>query len=219
MNGIHDMGGMQDMGPIEIEKNEPAFHARWEARVAAIGKALAPTGRLKGGLRPPIENLPPLEYLRMSYYEKRLVSLLERMLAGGLVTPAELASGRPADGAGKSVPALAAAEVPAYMARAPKLLLDDGVLAAHFQVGQRVRARNINPVTHTRLPRYARGKSGVIERDRGVAVFPDTSVYGQGDKPQHVYSVRFAAREVWGAAAAAQDAVYIDLWEDYLEPA
>jgi nitrile hydratase len=218
MNGIHDMGGMQDMGPIDIEKNEPVFHARWEARVAAIGKALAPTGRLKGGLRPPIENLPPLEYLRMSYYEKRLVSLVERMLAGGAVTRAELDSGSPAAGSAKSVPALKAADVGAFMRRTPSLL-NDNLVAPRFQVGQAVRARNINPVTHTRLPRYARGKSGVIDRDRGVAAFPDTSVYGQGDKPQHVYSVRFAAREVWGAGAAAQDTVYIDMWEDYLEPA
>jgi nitrile hydratase len=215
MNGIHDMGGMQDMGPIEIEKNEPVFHARWEARLAAIGKALGATGRLKGGLRPPIENLPALEYLRMSYYERRLVSLVERMVAGGLVTHAEVASGRPAEGSAKSAPALVAAKVPAYMRQTPAMLKD--TVPARFQVGQRVRARNINPVTHTRLPRYARGKSGVIERDRGVAAFPDTSVYGQGDRPQHVYSVRFASREVWGSGAAAQDAVYLDLWEDYLE--
>jgi nitrile hydratase len=218
MNGIHDMGGMQDMGPIAIEKNEPVFHARWEARVAAIGRALAATGRLKGGLRPPIENLPPLEYLRMSYYEKRLVSLVERMLAGGIVSRAELEAGVPAAGSAKSVPALKAADVPAFMRRTPGLL-NDILVAARFQVGQSVRTRNVNPVTHTRLPRYARGKSGVIERDRGVAAFPDTSVYGQGDKPQHVYSVRFSAPEVWGPAAAAQDAVYIDMWEDYLEPA
>jgi nitrile hydratase len=218
MNGIHDLGGMQDMGPIDIEKNEPVFHARWEARVAAIGKALAPTGRLKGGLRPPIENLPPLEYLRMSYYEMRLVSLVERMIAGGAVTRAELDSGAPAAGSAKSVPPLKAADVAAFMRRTPSLL-NDNLVAPRFQVGEAVRARNINPVTHTRLPRYARGKSGVIDRDRGVAAFPDTSVYGQGDKPQHVYSVRFAAREVWGAGAAVQDAVYIDMWEDYLEPA
>jgi hypothetical protein len=91
-------------------------------------------------------------------------------------------------------------------------------IAARFQIGQQDRARNINPVTHTRLPRYVRGKAGTIERDRGIAAFPDTNVYGLGDKPQHVYSVRFAARELWGEQAVAQDAVYIELWEDYLEP-
>jgi nitrile hydratase subunit beta len=92
-------------------------------------------------------------------------------------------------------------------------------VAAQFQPGQRVRARNINPVTHTRLPRYARGKAGRIARDYGVSVFPDTSAQFLGDKPQHVYSVRFMARDLWGEQANPRDAVYIDLWDDYLEPA
>ena len=88
-----------------------------------------------------------------------------------------------------------------------------------FGVGQSVRARNINPPTHTRLPRYARGKIGTIERDYGVFVFPDTNAYFLGEKPQHLYSVRFSARELWGEQAKPQDAVYINMWDDYLEPA
>jgi nitrile hydratase subunit beta len=212
MNGIHDMGGMQDMGPIEVEKNEPVFHAPWEARVYAMNRAVG-----WGGLRPPIESLTALEYLRMSYYEKWLYSLVTRMVGSGLVTRAELESGRPAEGSVKSKPTLSAANVPAFMRRIPPRRSDQ--IAARFQIGERVLTRNINPPTHTRLPRYTRGKAGTIERDRGVTVFPDSSVYGQGDKPQHVYSVRFSARDLWGVGAAAQDAVYIDLWEDYLEPA
>jgi nitrile hydratase len=92
-------------------------------------------------------------------------------------------------------------------------------VAPRFQAGQRVRARNINPVGHTRLPRYARGKLGAIDRDHGVFVFPDTNAHYLGEKPQHVYSVRFAARELWGQQAAQQDSVYLDLWDDYLDPA
>jgi nitrile hydratase len=92
-------------------------------------------------------------------------------------------------------------------------------VAPRFQTGQRVRARNINPVGHTRLPRYARGRLGVIDRDHGVFVFPDTNAHYLGEKPQHVYSVRFAARELWGQQAAQQDSVYLDLWDDYLDPA
>jgi nitrile hydratase len=92
-------------------------------------------------------------------------------------------------------------------------------VAPRFKVGQQVRARNINPVGHTRLPRYARAKSGVIERDHGVFLFPDTNAHFHGEKPQHVYSVRFSARELWGDAARPQDAVYLDLFDDYLEPA
>ena len=86
-------------------------------------------------------------------------------------------------------------------------------------MGQRVRARKMHPVGHTRLPRYVRAKLGTIERDHGVFVFPDTNSHFLGEKPQHVYSVRFAARELWGEQAARHDAVYLDLWDDYLEPA
>jgi nitrile hydratase beta subunit len=217
MNGIHDMGGMQGMGPIEYENNEPVFHAAWEGRVHAMNSAMGATGKLKGGLRPPIESLSAIDYLRMSYYEKWLFSLTERMVAGGAVTRAELESGRPAEGSARSRPAVLAADVASFMRRVPPRRHDQ--IAARFQIGQQVRARNINPVTHTRLPRYVRGKSGTIEHDRGVAAFPDTDVYGLGDKVQHVYSVRFSARELWGAEAPPQDAVYIELWEDYLESA
>jgi len=217
MNGIHDMGGMQGMGPIEYENNEPVFHASWEARVHAIIRAVTATGKLKMVTgRPPIESLTAFEYLRMSYYERFLMSLTDRMIASGLVTRAEIESGHPAEGSAKSIPALSAADVPAFMRRIPAMRKDQ--VAPRFQIGQHVRARNINPVTHTRLPRYVRGKAGTIERDRGVATFPDTNVYGLGEKLQHIYSVRFAARELWGDQAAPQDAVYIELWDDYLEP-
>ena len=217
MNGIHDMGGMQDMGPIEVERNEPVFHAPWEARVYAMNRAMAATGKLKGGLRPAIESLSAIDYLSMSYYEKWLFSLTERMVAGGAVTRAELESGRPAEGSAKSKPAVLAADVAAYMQRTPQRRKEQ--IAARFQIGEHVRARNINPVTHTRLPRYARGKAGTIALDHGAFVFADTSAYSLGDKPQHLYSVRFSARDLWGDQAAPQDAVYLDLYDDYLEPA
>jgi nitrile hydratase subunit beta len=217
MNGIHDMGGMQGMGPIEYEEKEPVFHAQWEGRVLAMTRAVTATGKLKGGLRPPIESLTAFEYLRMSYYEKWLTSLTVRVVASGSLTRAEIENGHTAEGSAKSVPALPVADVPAFMRRIPPMRKDE--VAPRFQIGQHVRARNINPVTHTRLPRYVRGKAGTIERDRGVATLPDTNLYGLGEKPQHVYSVRFSARELWGDQAAVQDAVYVELWDDYLEPA
>jgi nitrile hydratase len=213
---MHDVGGMH-MGPIQYEKNEPVFHAPWEGRVFMMTFAVGATGKLGLGLRPAIESIPAVDYLRMSYYELWLTSLIERVVAGGLATRAEIESGRPAEGSNRSTPAFFAAQVPAGLLRVPSRREDP--VAARFRAGERVRARNINPVTHTRLPRYARGKPGTIERDRGIAVFPDTSVYSLGDKPQHVYSVRFSARDLWGDQALPQDAVYLDMWEDYLEPA
>ena len=92
-------------------------------------------------------------------------------------------------------------------------------IAPRFQVGERVRVRNIHPPAHTRLPRYTRGKVGTVERDRGIFPLPDTEIYFEDPRPQHVYMIRFDARELWGEGAPAQDKLYIDMWEDYLEPA
>jgi hypothetical protein len=115
---------------------------------------------------------------------------------------------------------------PALTVEKANVLIAKGVPASrnvsvtpHFQAGQRVRARNIHPVGHTGLPRYARGKLGMVERDHGVFVFPDTNAQFLGEKPQHLYSVRFAARELWEEQPAPHDSVYINLWDDYLEPA
>jgi nitrile hydratase len=217
MNGIHDMGGMQDMGPIKYEKNEPVFHATWEGRVYAMSAAVTATRKVRLGLRPPIENLPAAEYLRMSYCERWLTSLTERLVASDLVTRAELESGQAAPGSTKAALAVSPADAVAAIFRVPARREES--LAPRFQAGQPVRARNLNPVTHTRLPRYARGRAGTIHRDHGVFAFMDTNAYGLGDKPQHLYSVRFSARELWGEQATPQDAVYLDLYDDYLEPA
>jgi nitrile hydratase beta subunit len=217
MNGIHDMGGMQDMGPITYEKNEPVFHALWEGRIYAMSAAVTATRKLRLGLRPPIENLPPVEYLRMSYYELWLASLTERLIASELVTRSEIESGRAALGSTKAALAVSPSDAVVAIFRVPERRKES--VTSRFQTGQQVRARNINPVTHTRLPRYARGKAGTINRDHGVFAFMDTNAYGLGDKPQHLYSVRFSARELWGEQAAPQDAVYLDLYDDYLEPA
>jgi nitrile hydratase len=218
MNGIHDMGGMQDMGPIHAEKNEPVFHAPWEGRSLALNLAAAAWRKwnIDAG-RHQIELIPPADYLRMSYYEKWYAGLVELLVGRGLVARAEVESGKPAPGSTKATPPLTAEQVPTARHRGASTSRDVAV-AARFKTGQAVRARVINPVGHTRLPRYARGKLGAIHLDHGVFVFPDTNALFQGEKPQHVYSVRFAARELWGDAAKPRDAVYIDLWEDYLEP-
>ena len=92
-------------------------------------------------------------------------------------------------------------------------------VAPRFRAGDRVLVLTLNPEHHTRLPRYARGKRGTVERDHGVFVFPDTAAHHQGEKPQHVYSVRFTARELWGPSAPQRDTLRLDLWDDYLDPA
>ena len=219
MNGVHDMGGMHGMGPVVREAEEPVFHERWEARVYALNRALAALGKwnIDAG-RHSIERIPPSDYLRMSYYEKWLAGLVTRLEESGLVTRAELESGRPAPGAVKATPPLTAERVAATPTE--RGWFERPVNAApRFAVGDRVRAKKINPTGHTRLPRYARGNLGIIDRIHGAHVFPDTNAHFQGENPEHLYSVRFSARELWGEEAAAHDSVYIDLWESYLDPA
>jgi nitrile hydratase len=154
----------------------------------------------------------------MSYFEKFLVGMTELAIKSGLVTRPEVQSGKPARGSTKANPPLTADKVPAFVAKGVPASRNTPA-SPRFEVGQRVRARNTNPAGHTRLPRYARGKLGTIERDHGVFVFPDTNAHFLGEKPQHVYSVRFAARELWGEQAKPQDAVYVNLWDDHLESA
>ena len=219
MNGVHDMGGMQDMGPVQRENNEPVFHAPWEGRVFALAQAMFAWRKWNiDATRYEQEIIPPAEYLRMSYYERWLAYVTGLLVKRELVTPAEIESGRPAAGSPKATPPVTAETVPQMLAQG-KSVDRDVPVAARFKARQRVRARNINPIGHTRLPRYARGKLGIIERDHGVFVFPDTNAHFLGEKPQHLYSVRFAARELWGDAAAPRDAVYVNLWDDHLEPA
>jgi nitrile hydratase subunit beta len=218
MNGIHDMGGMQGLGSMKVEKNEPVFHARWESRVIAMRRAVAASGKITLGLREAIESIPAADYLRMSYYERWFTALIEQLVASDLVTRAEIERGKRAKGSVKATPALKPAEAATLSLRVSGAMLKMEV-APRFKAGQRVRARNINPIGHTRLPRYARGRVGVIEQDRGVQAFPDTSLPAPVENAQHVYSVRFTARELWGEGVSPRDAVYLDLWDHYLEPA
>ena len=220
MNGVHDMGGMHGMGPIRHEQNEPVFHEPWEGRVYAITRVVRAGGGRQNldNSRHLLELLPPAEYLRMTYYERWYARLANQLVANAIVTREELDTGRAAAGSPKAEPRVTAAMVPDMVARRNSARREAAV-APRFKVGQRVRARNINPAGHTRLPRYARGKSGVIVRDHGVFVFPDTNAEFAGEKPQHVYSVRFAARELWGRDASPRDCVHIDMWDDYLDRA
>ncbi|HZZ35210.1 MAG TPA: nitrile hydratase subunit beta [Caulobacteraceae bacterium] len=213
---MHDMGGMHGLGPIEAELGEPVFHADWEKRVLALSLTTG-AGRwnIDAG-RHAIERIPGPTYLRMSYYEKWFTRIGMLAVERGLLTLRELETGRPE---GETLtPALPADRVAAVLASGGPTSRTVEAQPA-FAVGDAVRTRNLNPTGHTRLPRYARDKAGVIERLHGAHVFPDSNAHFQGEDPRHLYTVRFTAAELWGEGAPARDAVYIDLWEPYLERA
>jgi nitrile hydratase len=218
VNGVHDMGGMHGMGPVVIEKDEPVFHARWEARVYALQRASGFHGRWNSDIsRFSRERMPPADYLAATYYERWLFGLQTLLVEHGLITAQELMSGRAATKAG-DVTVLRAPDVAALMrGRSSARVAAD--VPPKFKSGDAVVARRINPVGHTRLPRYVRGRRGTIHIDHGVFTFPDTNAMSRDPKPQHCYSVRFGARELWGPLVAARDSVYLDLFDDYLDAA
>ncbi|WP_394762548.1 nitrile hydratase subunit beta [Phenylobacterium sp.] len=216
MNGVHDMGGMENLGAVAPEPEAPVFHHAWESRVHALSVASPTRNNIDAG-RHQREKIPGPEYLAMTYYEKWFRGLTELLVARGHATWAEIVRGYAEPGFAKTTPLFSAAEVtPRFMRRGS--FARDGAAPA-FTAGDTVRARNLNPPGHTRLPRYVRGREGVIVARHGAHVFPDSHAHGKGEDPQPLYTVRFAARELWGPTANPRDSVCLDLWEPYLEPA
>ena len=223
MNGIHDMGGMHGFGRVEREENEPVFHAPWEGRVLGITRACGVQGIFNiDESRHAIERMAPVDYLGSSYYERWLDRNVRLLVEKGVITREELE---------RRMAQLAGGTDPATPHSDPKLL--DRMLRTtkertpyrqpgpppRFKPGDRILTRSDAPAGHTRLPRYARGKPGIIARVHGSFIFPDTNAHGQGEQPHALYSVRFDAAELWGAAAEPRAPVHIDLWERYLGPA
>lgn len=219
MNGVHDMGGMHGFGPIEREVDEPTFHAAWEARVWALMRATITQGYYNlDAFRFGIEQMAAAHYLRASYYERWLTAVEHNLIQAGLVTRDELnAQMGPASAANAASSSVAVAVASRPAAFAP----DPEPSTPRFAVGDRVVTRNVHPTGHTRLPRYARGKQGVINRLQGTQALPDTNAHGLGEHPEPVYNVRFDGPELWGESAepGGNQVLSIDLWESYLDPA
>ena len=217
MNGVHDMGGLTCFGPIPQEEDEPVFHADWERRVLALSIASVPMFGSIDRRRHALETLDPVTYLGTSYYERWLTRLEVQTIADDWLTENELASGT-AEESRRTVPVISADDIESIVRAGRPATRNEGRLVPSFSCGQQVRALNTQPSGHTRLPRYVRGRVGVIDRLHGTHVFPDSSAHGQGENPQPLYSVAFTATELWGPAASQRDRLFIDLWEDYLEP-
>jgi nitrile hydratase subunit beta len=221
MNGAHDLGGMHGFGPInpEPEAEEPVFHAAWEKRVFGLNLAAGALGKWSIDIsRYARERQHPVDYLRHTYYENWLAGLEKLLVEQGLVTTEELATGKAAGLADEETRkrVLTAEDVAQVLARGSPVTLEIAP-PARFKPGDRVRAINRHPMGHTRQPRYVRGRVGVIQAYYGAHIFPDRHAEGSKEG-RHLYSVRFEASELWGEHAAGRGAVYVDLWEDYLEP-
>ncbi|MEM9464081.1 MAG: nitrile hydratase subunit beta [Actinomycetota bacterium] len=218
MDGVHDLGGVEGFGPLEIGADEPPFHHDWEGRVMGMRILMSFWGAWNTDRgRFAIEQLPPAEYLTMTYYEKWLASLVNMMVEGGLVSREEVATGRASAGTtaldGAPGPKVVRKVLPAGT---PTLREIDQ--PPRFSVGDAVRAATHMHSGHTRLPRYVRGRVGEIVAHHGAHVLPDTNAAMAGEQPEHLYTVRFSARELWGDTGS-DHAVRLDPWESYLASA
>jgi nitrile hydratase beta subunit len=218
MNGVHDMGGMHGFGKVEPEADEPPFHAGWEGRVLAMQRAMTFTGAWNIDMsRAAQERLPAEVYLSVSYYHRWALGIERNVVARGLVDADEIAAGRMLR-PGKPVTRVMTKDAIGRAFTRGSFSRPTST-DARFEPGDRVRAKNINPPSHTRLPRYARGHVGVVEAVRGCHVFPDSVTTGGGENPQWLYTVVFEGHELWGENADPTLKVSIEAFEPYLEPA
>ncbi|EAQ01757.1 putative nitrile hydratase beta subunit [Pseudooceanicola batsensis HTCC2597] len=218
MNGPQDIGGRHGFGPVRPDPDEPLFHAPWERRAMALTVAAGGTGQWTiDESRFAREDRDPAEYYALSYYQLWIRGLERLLRDKGLVTAAELAEGRARDPLPEGVAALPADRVRSALMRGTPYDRDPGDSTPAFAFGQRVRARNLQPRGHVRLPGYVRGAAGRITAVHGYHVFPDTSAQGDRETAHWLYNVTFAARDLFGARAGARDEVSVDLWEPYLD--
>jgi nitrile hydratase len=218
VNGVHDMGGMHGFGPIDREAHESA---EWVARVMALQNLTMRQEIFNlDEFRYGIEQMAPAQYLRASYFERWLATLEYNLIKHGVLSRDELDSriAHFRQHPDVDLPQPTSVVHPQPAPRTPSEPTVPTILP-RFAVGDRVVTRNEHPAHHTRLPRYARGKRGVINMVHGPEVFADTNAHGLGENPQVVYNVRFDAHELWGNSAEPRQTVAIDLWESYLEEA
>lgn len=223
MNGVHDMGGLQGFGPVRPEMDEPLFHADWERRALAVTVAMGAAGAWNIDLsRAARESLPPAQYLGSPYYAIWIAALEKLLLERGLISPAELTGAAAPRATAAPLRVLRAEQVDAALATGSPTERPASE-PARFAVGDRVRARNLHPAGHTRLPRYVRGHVGTVALVHGAHVYPDRHVSRPlppfDQAPEWLYTVVFEGRALWGEAAEAGHQVSVDAWQPYLEAA
>jgi nitrile hydratase subunit beta len=220
VDGIHDMGGMQGWGRVPFDPAEPAFKAGWEGRAFAI--SLLSMNRLTGqnldAMRHALERLRPLQYLTNGYYGRWLLMAETLLTDSGVIGEGAVdARARKLRGDDVTEPPDGELAKPDYTPTGPGSLrqIDD---PPRFKVGEQVRAKDLHPKGHTRLPRYVRGRIGTVERIQPAAVLPDTNAHFIAENPQHCYQVAFDSQTLWGDDAEPF-VLHIDLFDDYLEAA
>ncbi len=224
MNGVHDLGGTDGLGPVAVEENEPVWHSEWEKAAFALFATNFRAGFFNVDMfRYGIEQMHPAEYLSSRYYEHWMHTVEHHAAIAGALDPAELDA--------RTKHYLEHPDEPLPQTKDPDLLAfvdaavkggaparRDSDAAPRFAVGDQVRVTDGSPLAHTRKARYVRGKTGEIILAHGTFIYPDSAGNGRGDDPQHVYTVRFSAQDLWGEEDGDPNgSVNFDVWEPYLE--
>lgn len=214
VDGIHDLGGMQGFGAVV--RDEEVFHAPWEHRAFLLSTLAEVDGNIDY-FRHSLERLDPGLYLTAGYYGRWLASLEVRLVEHNLVTSDEIDQ-RSGAGAAARPSAAPPGSLPRSLPDSPDQGTQVRVVdrSPRFAVGDVVVVAEVHPVGHTRLPRFVRSKVGRVRIVHPAFVFPDTNAHGRGEAPQYVYSVAFAARDLWGEG---DHTVVVDIFEPYLEAA
>lgn len=222
MDGIHDLGGMDGLGRVEREAEEPVFHAPWEGRVFGMNVALLGQGRFNSDeFRHSIERMDPAHYLRSGYYEHWLDGVTRLLRGKGVIPAGDLEARVTGSRSRRRPPAGTAGNAPLIEGLRTMIALGgstrrETAAPPRFRAGDRVTVRRMHPSGHTRCPRYVRGARGVVERCHGSFILPDASAHGRPDRVEPVYTVRFDAADVWGSGETGTH-IYVDLWESYLD--
>ena len=217
MNGGADLGGLMGLGPITVEQDELLFHAEWEKRAFGMTIALGACGQWNiDTSRYTRENVHPADYMVTPYYKIWIDAAIRLMMQRSMISETEIETGTAIDAPAPVKPKLKASDVDAVLSAGGPA---DRPTQGHpvWQVGDHIKTVNNHPRTHTRLPRYARDKTGEITKVHGFHVFPDSNALGLGEDPRWLYQVTFKSRDLWGEQGNPLDTISLDLWEPYLK--
>lgn len=225
MNGVFDLGGTDGLGPIDPPDDEPVFRAEWEKAVFPMFAALFRAGWFGiDEFRHGIELMDPAQYLKAPYYEHWLHSFEHYGITKGHIDEDELErrtryylenphAPLPDHDQNPELVDFVDAVVPTG---APAARPTDKL--ARFKVGDRVRMSSVIPFGHTRIAGYVRGRIAEVVNHRGSFIYPDSAGNGRGEDPEHLYTLRFDAKELWGEKYAdSNSSTYFDAWDPYLE--
>ena len=218
MDGVHDLGGKQGFGPVEVNEVETPFHAVWEGRMWAIAQCARSPDWTIDWWRHVRELIDPVDYLSRPYFDSWAQTHIAAYIDSGAFTLEEIIAGKSATAPANRQASKGIDEILAAIeAQADRFDREIEVQPA-YRAGDRIHTKQLLPGHHTRLPAYARGKPGVIHAHHGAHVFADSSAQGS-EEAQHIYSVVFEARDLWVEAENKKDRIFLDLWESYLDPA